>query len=255
MFRNFFQGICDLLYPPTCAICKEYLKTNHNTPILCPSCQDTVEFNKPPFCKICSRHLTEDENRLSLCQECRQTKYHFDKAWAATIYNKTMQRLIHLFKYQQKTLLRRYFSQVIASFLYDYNIDINRFDIVVPIPLHPARKRERGYNQSQLIAQGLIDRFNIRVSHNNLIRIRNTANQALLGKKERWTNIRGAFTIKDSWKFRRKSVLIVDDLLTTGATACEVAHVLKEAEATQVSVLTLSIATLKTHENDQKLYS
>jgi len=150
--------------------------------------------------------------------------------------------MIHSFKYQNKTSLRHTFARLIFSFIRNYALAMDQFDIIVPIPLHPTRLRERGYNQSQLLSENISKEFNIRHSPLNLMRIRNTRNQALLKEKERWTNIQGAFKIKDPLEFFAKSVLIVDDLLTTGATASEVARILKEAGAQKVSVLTLAIA-------------
>ena len=128
-----------------------------------------------------------------------------------------------------------------SSFLKDHSVAMNQFDIIVPIPLHKARLRERGYNQSQLLCENISKEFRLQQSVGNLIRKRPTKNQAFLKEKERWTNIEGAFTIKDSSQFSDKSVLIVDDLLTTGATASEAARTLKRAGAKKVSVLTLAI--------------
>lgn len=239
MLKNLLHGLCDLIYPNNCLICKGYLRTSQAA-LLCPSCRDTLEFNHPPFCLRCSRHLGVQPQ--SLCAECSGADYHFDRAWAITIYNDTMKRLIHLFKYGQKISLRKYFAELIFSFVETYHIDLRQFDIVVPVPLSSARLRERGYNQSQLLSEGVCQQFSLRLCQENLLRVRHTQNQALLGKKERWTNIRGAFTIRNSLPFLDKSVLLVDDLLTTGATASEAACILKEAGAKRVDVLALAIA-------------
>jgi ComF family protein len=102
--------------------------------------------------------------------------------------------------------------------------------------------RERGYNQAQLLSQPIAARLGTDHITDNLIRMRPTQNQALLGKKDRWTNMRGAFKIKNVKPFSKKSVLLVDDLLTTGITASEAAYVLKEAGAARVGVFNLAIA-------------
>jgi len=152
-----------------------------------------------------------------------------------------MRRLIHLFKYGQKTALQYWGSEIIYSFINANNIDLSEFDLIVPIPLHSTRLRERGYNQAQLLSQSLSIQFAIPQSSNNLSRIRNTKNQARLSAKERWTNIHGAFKIKDSLEYFRRSILLVDDILTTGATASEAARLLKKAGANKVAVLALAI--------------
>ena len=169
-------------------------------------------------------------------------KPHFDFAWGACLYNEPLKKLIHQFKYGQKTLLRHLFSHLMISFINTYNIEIQSFDCVVPVPLFSARRRERGYNQAHLLAQPIAETFHLKLSANNLVRIRPTKTQAALTQKERWTNIQGAFKIKQPLTYRNKKILLVDDLLTTGATVSESALVLKDAGATSVGVLTLAIA-------------
>ena len=133
------------------------------------------------------------------------------------------------------------FTKIMASFIQIYRLDIAQFDIIVPVPLHPSRLRERGYNQAQLLAEQIIQNYSISLSINNLVRIRNTEHQTVLSKKERWTNIDGAFIVKRPARFFGKNILIIDDLLTTGATACEAAGTLKDVGSKTVGVLTLAI--------------
>jgi len=127
------------------------------------------------------------------------------------------------------------------DFVRAYRLDIEQFDIIVAVPLFPSRLRERGYNQSRLLAELIAKEYGVNLSINNLIRTRNTEHQTFLGEKERWTNIHGAFRIKHSDRFSGKNILIIDDLLTTGATASEAAGALKNAGAETVGVLTLAI--------------
>ncbi|MCK5083911.1 MAG: ComF family protein [Candidatus Omnitrophica bacterium] len=127
------------------------------------------------------------------------------------------------------------------TFLETYCLDIRQFNKIVPIPLFSSRLRERGYNQSQLLAEEIGHKYKINLSLNNLARIRETEHQTLLSRKERWTNICGAFRIKHPVRFSGKNILIIDDLLTTGATASEAAHMLKNAGAKTVGILTLAI--------------
>lgn len=273
MFRKLLNGLYDLVYPRNCLVCKKYITSDKQDQILCANCLKLLEPNRPPFCLKCSRHLQASAQILPLirvggrrsvlatteevfsseksvgsdlaqsyCEECRHSKHHFDNAWAAVIYNDAMKKLLHLFKYGNKTALTDTFTELVFSFIENYSLDIRRFDLVIPIPLHPTRLRERGYNQSQLLAQRLSGRFDLRQDEKVLKRILHTRNQALLGKKERWTNIRGAFRINDQFQVSKKSILIVDDLLTTGATISAAAEVLKEAGAKEVCALTLAVA-------------
>ncbi len=241
VLKSFYQGLFDLLYPHNCLLCRKHLSADHKGEALCGDCQKTIIPNFPPFCQKCSRHLTV-VNAENLCPDCRHTERHFDRAWAAALYNEPMQELIHRFKYQNKTGLRKFFAGLMHSFIDTYNINIHSYDILVTVPLHPTRLRERGYNQTEFLAEGLSKESNLTITSKNLCRVRHTKNQALLGKKERWTNIHGAFKINDPSKVLKKSVLVVDDLFTTGATAGEAARLLKEAGAVKVDVLTLAIA-------------
>jgi len=110
------------------------------------------------------------------------------------------------------------------------------------MPLSSTRQRERGFNQSLLLANKLSGHFHIPLSTNNLIRIRHTESQSLLNRKNRWTNIQGAFKINHPSIYQDQAVLLVDDLLTTGATASEASSLFKKAGAKTVGVLTLAIA-------------
>ncbi len=157
------------------------------------------------------------------------------------MYNDPLKQLILQFKYYQKTYLCHYFFELIDNFINAYQLDIQQFDYILPVPLSSARLRERGYNQSELLAHTVARHFGLKLSSDNLIKVRHTLQQAQLNEKERWTNIQGAFTIKHPEEFRDKNILIVDDLLTTGATASEAACVLKKAQAKRVGILTLAI--------------
>ncbi|MBF0569284.1 MAG: ComF family protein [Candidatus Omnitrophica bacterium] len=153
-----------------------------------------------------------------------------------------MQELIRSFKFHNKTALRKTFHAVAQTFLERYPVHLKGFDHIVPMPLTPTRLRERGYNQAQLIAEGLAELLSIPCLTGELLRVKHTPRQSDLDEKERWTNIRGAFRIKNLSLFKEKKILLVDDLLTTGATASEAARTLKAAGAVKVGVIVLAIA-------------
>lgn len=247
MLKEFRQGLSRLIYPPYCLLCKKFSKDTCATPLkgfVCPACEEKIVLNKPPFCVRCSRYLGKDAQN-SRCRECAKTDPAFDFAWSACLYAEPLKTLIHSFKYGQKTGLRHLFIDLMASFVMTYGLDIAQFDLMVPVPLSSTRLRERGYNQARLLGEGMAREFSVPLSVNNLIRRRHTQQQTLLDEKERWTNIEGAFTIKHSEALAHKNILIIDDLLTTGATASEAARVLKEAGAGTVGVLALAITAEK----------
>ena len=165
----------------------------------------------------------------------------FDRAWAAAVYTGPLTELVPRYKFHNKTALRRTFAAVILNFLKRYEIML-KADIIMPVPLHPARLRERGYNQAALIAESLSQTLSIPYTDKALERARHTPRQSELGQKERFTNIMGAFKMSPSSVIKGNHVILIDDLLTTGATASEAARALKAAGAAEVTVIALSIA-------------
>lgn len=246
MLKDLLQGLGHLVYPPHCLVCSTHY-TDPSGPGVCPPCRAAIVFNHPPFCRKCSRCLGVHIEQ-TYCKECRNAKPSFDFAWSACLYEDPLKDLIHRFKYGQKTQLRRLFAEVMISFIKEYGLDTGQFDAIVPIPLSSTRSRERGYNQAQLLAQEIAGEFSIPLAPegNHLRRIRHTDPQSFLDEKQRWTNIKGAFTIRKLRNLRHKNILLIDDLLTTGATAAEAARVLKTAGAGIVGVLTLAITEERT---------
>lgn len=221
VLKRLYEGLCDLLYPHHCLLCKKYLNRKNKADILCSSCEAAIVFNRPPF--------------------RRWTDVPFDRVWSAVFYREPIRHLLHLFKYGEKTAVRHLFGRLLHNFLERYSVSLEHFELIVPIPLHPLRLAQRGYNQAELLARIIAARHRRPVVTGNLIRTRYTAYQAKNDPKERWTNIRGAFRIKHPESFLNKSVLLVDDLLTTGATVYEASTVLKQAGAKKIGVLTLAI--------------
>jgi ComF family protein len=177
-------------------------------------------------------------NRCNLCQ---RHEYHFDFALSACLYEKPLTDIIHQFKYQGRTYWRFCLSQLMIDFIHRHQIDIAQFSLVTPIPLHPSRQRERGYNQAAMLGTLIAKHFSIPFVPKLLQRKRNTHSQTALEEKERWTNVRSAFTINHSQMIFGQSVLVVDDLLTTGATASSAAYTLKQHGAKRVGILSLAI--------------
>jgi competence protein ComFC len=158
-----------------------------------------------------------------------------------------MRRLLHLYKYGGKTGLTAFFTERMENFISQNNLPMHQVDAIIPIPLSSARERDRGFNQARLLAKALSGRFE-RPLLDCLERKRNTKNQARLSKKERWTNLKDAFRIKYHYSYKHKNFLVVDDLLTTGATVSEAAKVLKKAGAAKIYILTLAVAESGQHK-------
>ena len=239
MFEQLREGLLDFIFPRNCLCCRRHAPDPKFPPV-CDSCLKTVEFNGPPFCLRCSRRL-QNLSAEGICDTCQRHEMAFDCAWAAVAFNNTTRHLIHAFKYQHKTALRKIFAHLILDFLNQYKITLEHYDCLMPIPLHPARLRERGFNQAQLLAQQLQKEIKIPLQTHGLVRAHPTLTQTQLSSKERFTNLKGAFRIKHPEDIKGKNILLIDDLLTTGATASEAASVLKQHGAGRVGVVTVAI--------------
>ena len=241
MLRSLLHGFQDLVYPPLCIQCRSSPLDDRPFAGLCPDCIRRIPLNNPPFCVTCGRHQDETYPPPR-CRHCREQPPAFDFAWGACRFTPYVRGLLHQFKFRQRTYLRHAFVARMLDYAAHYNLDIDQFDAVVPMPLAPARQRERGYNQALLLAEPLARRFGKPLWRKVIVKSRMTAPQSSLGRKERFTNVRGAFRINPSERISGANILIIDDLLTTGATAAAAAHAAKSAGAGTVAVLTLAIA-------------
>jgi len=241
MLHGVWQGFKQLVFPDHCALCRAFLNDGRQKQ-LCDACRASIPFNVPPFCRLCPRRL-EVFNPDGICPVCTARVPSYDAGWSACLYDESMRRLLHAFKYSGKTRLRRAFEGLLNAFIDTMHVPLNRFDFCLPVPLHPARLRERGFNQSEILCAILRERYGLGFRGDILARTRSTEPQAALGAKERWTNLEGAFRINHSNTVADKSVLIVDDLFTTGATAEAASRALKEAGAAYAGILTLAITS------------
>ena len=224
MLQAFLQGAFELVFPDNCLLCRQYLDSRHQRQ-LCPQCLGSLAFNPAPY----SRHSDDPSS--------------YDQAWSACLYNEPAQKLLHAFKYNSKTSLSRTFIPLMADFVDRHSLPLKDFDLICPIPLHPAKMRERGYNQSALLSLGLSRHYGIPHTEKLLVRQKMTTTQTELGAKQRWTNMEGAFKIKNPTDALGQNIVLIDDLMTTGATVHYAAQTLKTAGAAKVGVLTFSIAT------------
>ncbi|MEW6170502.1 MAG: ComF family protein [Candidatus Omnitrophota bacterium] len=240
MLKSIFQGLTELIYPKACLLCKE--KITNSCDLICKDCLVKINPNLPPFCQRCGRRLNKNEliNGKNICFKCHRINFHFDRAWSSCIYEGAIKDLIHQFKYNSKKSLEKPLSKLLLEFINNYHLPKDVIDIVVPMPLHTKKLREREFNQSEVLAKSVSDALNRKISVNNLIRLKDTPSQTQLDDQMRWQNVQGAFSVKDPSEFKNKVVLLIDDVLTTGATASEAALALKKSNANVVFVLTLA---------------
>jgi ComF family protein len=165
---------------------------------------------------------------------------HFDRALSPTVYTGPIQELIQQFKYKGKDYLGELLSKLLLEFIRDYHLPLDDIDLIIPVPLHRTRLREREFNQALALGRPIARQFNKTITDAVLVRQKNTRTQTELAPALRLANVRGSFAVRDQALVTNKNILLVDDVLTTGATCSEAALALKNAGAKVVFVLTLA---------------
>lgn len=255
MLRLFFQGVMDLLWPPrtTCLLCEALLHPGAPGPVgvvgalpvlnglpICLECWDSMAFAPGEArCTNCNRPLAGGRG---LCMECTASP-PFGRVWALGLHRGALREAIHHLKFSGRKGLGAPLGWRLAGL-----VD-REHQVIVPLPLHPSRLRERGYNQAALIAQGLAAELCLPVVEGELLRLRRTGHQAKLDREERLCNLQGAFGARSQatppWAGR--AVLLVDDVLTTGATASAAAQALRETGAVRVDLAVLAVSDKLVH--------
>jgi len=243
VFGKIIRDVIDLVYPRTCLVCKAKLEHHRCVDdLVCAGCWAGIKRNQPPFCRRCGRHLEASEaTRDYICSRCRQKQVYFDRAFSPCLYEGVLKELIHEFKYKNKDYLGKRLSTLLVEFIREYNVPMQHIDAVIPLPLHPARLREREFNQAEVLGRHVADAFEKTMLATALRRHRYARPQVEMNREEdRLLNVAESFSPDKKIDLKGKNILLVDDVLTTGATSSEGARALKEAGAEMVLVLTLA---------------
>jgi competence protein ComFC len=232
------HAFLSLFYPPACVICSESIERSQ---YLCESCSGRAPRIVAPFCSKCSEPFPGAITQTFSCANCEHRVLHFDCAVAAYRSRGVVRHLVHRFKYSGERFLRFPIAEWLVETMRDPRLEGRRFDLIVPVPLHPARERERGFNQATLLAE-LLARSTRLPLRPLLDRVRYTSTQTRHDRAERMENLRDAFRLRKNRDVRDLRVLLIDDVLTTGSTLSECARVLKAAGAISVHAITAARA-------------
>jgi ComF family protein len=238
--HEILAGIIDVIFPPHCITCGGLLEERGPYPF-CPPCTAGITFIRSPLCPRCGIPFPTVDEADHLCGDCLVTQRPYDVMRSVGIYDKTLLTAIHLFKYRGKTGI----GEVLGRMMADFAASVwsrEAFSVILPVPLHKKRLRERGFNQAVILARHIARRFALPLDFLTLRREVGTDPQVGLGRDDRAANVRGAFAVRRPERIRGRKILLVDDVSTTGSTLTECASALLRAKAETVAVLTLARA-------------
>lgn len=226
----------ELLFPSFCALCTNPAEMGMP---LCPDCLSRMEFISAR-CGLCGEPFS-GEPAERLCKDCMTEKPHFEKARAWLKFQEPVTGIVHGFKYQRQFQFLDWMARGLCR-LFQKEFAGQKFDMLVPLPMHWQRLMQRGYNQALILARPISQKLKIPLRTGTLVRVRNNPPQVGLTRPARKQNIKKVFAVKNPKMVSGKNILLIDDVITTGATVDEAARVLRKAGAESVSVLALARA-------------
>lgn len=229
------KNFINLIYPLHCASCKKPLDPENGSAV-CGNCISLIKRNPAPYCIYCGR---PQDTAGCVCDDCLKDKPAFSMAYSACLYEGNLKELIHQFKYSGKLALSGDLSNLISDFLYDNPDILEGADIITFVPIAAGHMVKRGFNQSKVLAKHISDSYGIPMI-DCIEKIIYTKSQNSLSREERLSNLKGAFRTRGRTILNGLKVLIIDDVMTTGATLNECAKVLLSAGAADVRCLTLA---------------
>ena len=242
------KQLAHIIYPPRCVICGDFLwrapfDAGDLPDSICRECTSGFSPINAPFCTICGIPFGSDRIENHPCEDCLRTKPSFQAAYAPYRYEGPVLEAVKRLKYGQKTFVANSVGPLLAEFVKTRFTPLGPF-LIMPVPLHPKRLRERGFNQSLLLAKHVASGINGELDFLSLTRTKYTTPQTTLSKKERLKNVQNAFLLKNPDAVSKKNVLLVDDVVTTGNTLNECAKVLILGGAEAVFCVTLAKAVI-----------
>ena len=237
------SALVSVVLPAPCRICNQLLTRASRVPI-CDECLASFERLPPRTCLVCGSPLLtfgDPADRESQCPACKNKIYAFERARSFAFYDRALIRAVLLLKFERIEPLGAWFAERLAEII-EREGELLRADVVVPVPLHPVRAKERGYNQADLLAKPLAKKLKLPRQSALLVRTRPRPDKQVLSLDERWESVRGAFATRPGSQVDKQRVLLVDDVMTTGATLDACTRALRQAGAKAVIGLTVARA-------------
>lgn len=232
---NFGEKVLDLLYPPRCPVCHDILQPGRT--FICDSCVQYLPFVREPVCKKCGKPLESDEEEL--CFDCQKLEHEFTQGIGVFLYDDIMRKSLHYFKYQGRVEYGEFYARCMWKHARPM-IEVWKPEVIVPVPVHKMRYRERGYNQAEVVADRFSKIAGIPVEKGYIIRREKTRAQKDLTPEERRENLQKAFE-PGKRAVDCKRILLIDDIYTTGSTMDAVSKILREGGAEEIYALSICI--------------
>ncbi|HLP78925.1 MAG TPA: ComF family protein [Candidatus Paceibacterota bacterium] len=226
------------VFPEVCQMCEAERATAAEG-FVCSRCWEAVRFIRPPFCERCGLPFDGDITNVFECTNCREMELHFRSARSAVTTGGPVLEAIHRYKYQHALWFENFLADLLIR---EAAAELRRekWNWIVPVPLHPAKQREREFNQAERLARRLGAATDIPVNTRLLKRVLPTRTQTQLTRQERAANVRNAFVPGDRMRLDGARIVVLDDVFTTGATTSACARVLRLAGAAEVCVWTVA---------------
>ena len=237
MLKLFFDSFQELIFPSFCLECEQRLPCR-DLPLLCSDCLSNIKYINSPSCTCCGAPFHAGHDHL--CSLCMKKSFAFDLARAALYYREPVTTLISSLKFNGSLTGLETLAQLAQSA--PTIRDLSEPDIILPVPLHLQRLREREFNQALVIAHACFPTDKHKINGDILLRHLATSPQTSLSGAERRKNLTGAFSLRNAEQVEDKTILLVDDVFTTGSTVDECAKVLRKAGAKRIEVFTLARA-------------
>lgn len=229
------KDIANIFFQNGCIVCGR--TTNK---FICDRCESEIEYINPPLCTRCGRPFNSEQGISHLCYNCIKEKNKFTMSRAVFKYNGHIKHLIHRFKFGDQVNLAEFFSDQLIR-LYNMYFVTRKIHAIIPVPLANGRLKHRSYNQTQLLADMMSKKLFLPVYSEQLVKVKETLPQSKLNSEQRRENVKHAYMVVDSNRIKSKNILLIDDVITTGATINACANTLIRAGINQVYVIAIAM--------------
>ena len=233
-----WDAALNFIYPPVCQVCREE-RAGIKEGYVGGKCWSQVRFLTAPFCERCGSPYEGSIGRPFVCGNCQDIPFHFRFARSAVVANPLVLTVIHRYKYNRALCFEPFLADLLIRQAVP-SLKNGKWDMIVPVPLHPAKKREREFNQAERLARHLSRATHIPVNEDLVRRVQATETQTRLNRTERAGNVQNAFAPRSPKKLNGEKIILLDDVLTTGATTSACARVLRRAGAGDLCVWTVA---------------